>query len=148
MAGAFVTLRISDREWHDARRGVDALISDPHLMLLDMGEELLQSTRDRLVRGVSPDGQPFQPLSPAYQAIKPKNKGRVLIREGDLVDQLGYQVEDDALRVGTPKVYGATHQFGDDERGIPQREFLGISDTDVLELEDIARRYLGRAIKR
>jgi phage gpG-like protein len=31
-------------------------------------------------------------------------------------------------------IYAATHQFGDEDRNIPSRAFLGISDDDETEL--------------
>ena len=39
--------------------------------------------------------------------------------------------------VGTNKVYGATHQYGDASRGIPKREFLFLGRDDIEEIEEI-----------
>lgn len=39
-----------------------------------------------------------------------------------------------AVEVGTNLVYAATHQFGDEKRRIPQREFLGLSPDDEQQI--------------
>jgi phage gpG-like protein len=60
-----------------------------------------------------------------------------------------YQSGRDWTAVGTNLIYGATHQFGDEERGIPARPYLGLSDDDrravVRVLHIHIRRDLGRS---
>jgi phage gpG-like protein len=53
-----------------------------------------------------------------------------------------YQVSSDGLSFGTDRVYGATHQFGDPERNIPERPFLGVSSDDEREILEILSEYL------
>lgn len=84
-------------------------------MLADMGEYLLRSTRERAAKQVDPSGTPWQPLSPKYKRWKDKKRPGVPILKFDfhmLGDQLSYQVQEDALLVGTNAPYGAAHQFG------------------------------------
>ena len=40
-------------------------------------------------------------------------------------------------RLGAYVLQGATHQFGDEDRGIPARPFLGLSDDDRVRIEDL-----------
>ncbi len=59
---------------------------------------------------------------------------------------LRYHATRDSLEFGTDRKYGATHQLGDQERGIPARPFLGIDDQDRDEILAILRRHLEEAL--
>lgn len=85
------------------------------VMLLDIGEYLLGSTRERAARQVSPSGETWRKLSPAYKRFKDKKRPGLPILKFDnhmLGDQLAYQVEGSTLLLGTNAKYGAAHQFG------------------------------------
>ncbi|WP_241085742.1 phage virion morphogenesis protein [Candidatus Vondammii sp. HM_W22] len=62
---------------------------------------------------------------------------RILVESGALRDSLEF---------GTDRKYGATHQLGDQERGIPARPFLGIDDQDRDEILAILQRHLEEAL--
>ncbi len=60
-----------------------------------------------------------------------------------------YRVEGDTLYVGSPQVYAAMQQFGGSKSkfpnlwgDIPARPFLGLSDQDVVNIEQTAADYL------
>ncbi len=144
MAGASLNITIDDRELRALLQRLQARLSDLTPVFRDMGEHLLNSTRARFQSQTDPSGLPWAPLSPTYQARKRKNKGKILTLEGRLRGLLNYQVSQDALRVGTPLIYGATHQFGDPRRNIPARPFLGLSAADRNDLLDILNDYLAR----
>ena len=100
--------------------------------LLDsIGALVVSQTEERIARSkTAPDGTPWLALNPAY-AKRKKKGGGILELEGDLRDSLVHLVTGKtSVRVGTNLVYAATHQFGDQKRGIPQREFLGLSPAD------------------
>jgi phage virion morphogenesis protein len=87
------------------------------LMLEDIGEYLLRSTRDRAAQEKAPDGTPWAPLSPRYKRFKDKKRPGVPKLKFDfhmLGDQFSQQVAGDTLLVGTNAKYGAIHQFGGD----------------------------------
>lgn len=113
------------------------------LMLRDIGEYLVTSTRERARRQVSPSGQRWQALSPAYKAYKQRKRPGKPILEFDfhmLGDMFSPHAEGTTLLVGTNAVYGATHQFG---RGkIPARPFLGLSDADLAEIDLLVEDHL------
>lgn len=93
------------------------------LMLSDIGEYLVQATRDRAQREVSPDGTPWAALSPRYKKFKDRKRPGVPKLKFDfhmLGDQFTHQVAGDELLVGTNAKYGAIHQFGGDVN-IPAR---------------------------
>ncbi|MGL6004473.1 phage virion morphogenesis protein [Aeromonas sobria] len=102
-------------------------LSEP---LADIGEGLLLSHRDRWDAQESPEGEPWAPLSEKYHARKPRHADEVLRLNDDLRDTLDYQVDPQALYFGTPMVYGAAHQFGREESNLPERPYLGLSDSD------------------
>lgn len=156
MAGTRVELEFDNSQVLAAVRGALAELGDPRPLLLDIGEALVNSTRDRFSAQRGPDGQAWQTLSPRYLATKSPNPGKILQRRGDLVRQIFPQVEGTTLLVGTDRVYGAVHQFGalkgafgKTRRGapipwgdIPARPWLGVSDDDANEIIAIARDHL------
>lgn len=115
MAGARIEI-IKDTARPALRRAIAKLQGEGRqLMLEDMGEYLLRSTRERAAKQIDPNGVPWQPLSARYKRWKDKKRPGVPILKFDahmLGDQLSYQVQDDALLVGTNAPYGASHQFG------------------------------------
>lgn len=114
MAGANlpINLRVDDRELLAALRALQTRLGDLTPIFRELGEMLLNSTRDRFRSQTAPDGSPWAALSPAYQARKRKHKDKILTLDGRLRGTLAYQAGPDTLRIGTPLVYGATHQFG------------------------------------
>ncbi|MGA7437660.1 MAG: phage virion morphogenesis protein [Luteibacter sp.] len=87
------------------------------LLLQDIGEYLMSSTRARAAKQVSPDGQAWAALSPRYAAAKAKKRPGLPILRFDnhmIGDQLVSQVEGDTLLHGTNAPYGAINQFGGD----------------------------------
>jgi phage virion morphogenesis protein len=156
VSGARVELEFDNSQVLAAIRGALAELADPRPMLLDIGEGLVNSTRDRFSAQRGPDGQAWQTLSPRYLETKSPNPGKILQRRGDLVRQIFPQVQGTTLLVGTDRVYGAVHQFGalkgkfgKTKRGapipwgdIPARPFLGVSDDDANEIIATARDHL------
>ncbi|EIC29097.1 phage virion morphogenesis protein [Methylomicrobium album] len=129
------------REQHDT-----AFTGDLEPVFADIGEYLTRSHDERFGRQVAPDGEPWKELSPGYQARKPKNQDKILTLEGDLRRSLHADVSADELLFGTILKYGATHQFGDPRRHIPERPFLGVSDDDRDEILDIIRDHIQAAL--
>ena len=142
MAGAQSALDITlnDAEIQAELKQLAAKLTDLTPFFKDVGETLLNSTRERFRRQTAPDGTPWAALSPAYAARKKRNKNKILTLWGHLRGTLVKQADQDSLRIGTPLVYGATHQFG---RGaIPARPFLGLSEDDRQALLDALNDYL------
>jgi phage virion morphogenesis protein len=117
-------------------------IDEPATLLLSFGEVLLESHRERIAAGVSPDGTPFHPLSKAYKARKPRNKDKVLILDGYLHDLLRYSLEGHTLYFGSDRVYAATMHYGDEARGIPARNWLGLSRQDIARFCELVHDHL------
>lgn len=144
MAGASVTIdyHFDDREVIDAFNRLIQFGGDSEALFADIGEYLLISHEERFERQEAPDGTPWEPLNPKYQARKKKNQDLILVLEGYLRNTLAYDPRPDSLEFGTNRIYGATHQFGDESRGIPARPFLGISADDESKILAIVRQHL------
>lgn len=88
------------------------------LMLKDMGEYLLGSTRERAARQVSPDGTAWQALSPRYKRQKDKQRpGLPMLKFDNHMlgpSMFSWQVDRATgdLLVGTNAPYGAAQHFG------------------------------------
>ena len=107
---------------------------------------MLNRTRERFRTQTAPDGSPWAKLDDDYKKRKPQNKDKILTLFGDLKGVLNMQVGPRSVRIGTPLIYGAAHQFGRPEINLPARPFLGLSTSDEQELLDILRDHLQRAL--
>ncbi|WP_218059261.1 phage virion morphogenesis protein [Gilliamella sp. GillExp13] len=160
MTGVNIEFNIQDAL--DAMLHIEAAIDDMSGLFEHMGEVLLDIHEARFNAQESPDGIPWQALSPWYQESKPKQKDKILTLDGTLRSTLRYQINGNTLLFGTNVVYGAIHQFGGTikpVRGnalnvggrlakqvvIPARPWLGISAQDKLLLVDVVREHLGFA---
>ncbi|MEI4930724.1 phage virion morphogenesis protein [Aeromonas caviae] len=143
MAGSFIA--ISHHGVADAHELLARLyqrtgnLSEP---LADIGEGLALSHRDRWDVQETPEGEPWAPLSDKYRARKPRHADEVLRLNDDLRDTLNYQADPQALYFGTPLEYGAAHQFGRPEINLPERPYLGLSETDQQSVLETLEGYL------
>ncbi len=87
-------------------------LADPAPMLRDIGEYLLIAHDQRFASQASPDGTPWQALSPRYLKRKKKNQDKILVLDGFLKNTLRYQVNNNELLFGTNRIYGAIHHLG------------------------------------
>jgi phage gpG-like protein len=69
----------------------------------------------------SGDGSPWAPVR-----YKPKS-GSILVRTSRLRNSMAQRWTNKTAEVFTNVEYGATHNFGDPKRNIPQREFMWLS---------------------
>ncbi|MBF0212290.1 MAG: phage virion morphogenesis protein [Magnetococcales bacterium] len=120
--------------------------------LKDIGEDLLRSTDKRFDEHLSPEGSPWEDISPQTKEKKQGRfgEGKILTDSGRLRRSITYSTEHNGLLVGTNVIYAAIHQLGGETgRGhtMPARPFLGISDRDKESALEIVAEYLCRAMK-
>lgn len=109
-----------------------------------LGSEVESQTRRRLTEEkTDPDGRPWPEWSESYAQVRP-NRGGLLELDGGLVDSLAYEVEGDAVIVGSNLVYALVHQEGHDDMGIPARSYLGISDENLDDLGQLVMDFIAR----
>lgn len=145
MTGVRVTINSRDIAEIQAAFGTLAgLGRDPSPALKALGPLLVASTRNRIVAEQTPQDTPFAALS---AKTKKHKRGAGILREramrGGLFGSLTSQVDDARLRLGTNKVYAATHQFGRD--AIPARPFLGFSKADQQQIAEVFADFVRRA---
>lgn len=147
MAGATLSVEWDAEDLRRVEAVFDRILREtrnPTPLHRDIGEYLLPAHQDRIEAGISPDGTPFAPLSDDYRTSARKQRSRgadkILILDDFLHGDLAYFADIEGLELGTNTLYGASHQFGRDD--IPARPFLGFSDDDIAEIEQIALDYL------
>jgi phage gpG-like protein len=176
MAGASLSIKVKfdDNRIMAALTSLEKAGGNMQLAFQDIGEYLLLSHRERFDKEQAPDGTPWEPLAESTLrrkmlkgvrrgkgekrkslttgkgtksgAINVLARSKILVERGDLRDTLRYQASSDGLLFGTDRIYGATHQFGDEERNIPSREYLGLSEEDQAEIIAIIDSHLEAAM--
>ncbi|HET6545712.1 MAG TPA: phage virion morphogenesis protein [Rhodanobacteraceae bacterium] len=156
MAGTQVSITVDDAEVQAALTRIAAFgATTMRETLVDVGESVLNSTRDRARREESPDGVRWVDLSKRYAARKAiKRPGRLKLQYDlhMLGDQFAYQVGDGYVDIGTNAPYGAIQQFGGrpgmapGPAAIKAREWLGLSSQDQADVIDILSEHLQAAI--
>lgn len=111
-------------------------------LMTRVGARVARQVRVRITRErSSPDGTPWPEWSARY--AESREGGQDLLQDsGALVDGLGYLVQGKSVEVGTNTLYAAHHQFGSEKTsgrgsGVPARPYLGISDANRDELEEV-----------
>jgi phage gpG-like protein len=115
-------------------------------------EAIREHVEQRFQTSTAPDGEPWAPLSERYlNAMKvtrgpltrgadgrfrkgivtrtPRRKdGKILIQDRRLANscRAGIVEESDGVIMASDVVYAPTHQFGDEDRGIPARPFFPV----------------------
>ena len=135
MAGVLLRLDDEGVRWINGRLGVIfAQYSKTQDLMEEIGEHLVTSTLLRMEEAVSPEGDPWAAWSDDYAA---KREGGAMLMDTErLAGSITYRAETQRVEVGTNVIYGAIHQAGGEEVGmpIPARPYLGISSEDEIEL--------------
>lgn len=108
MTGARINITLDDAAISAAFTRVAAALRGPALKAV--AEGLLETTKQRFDRGVSPTGAAWAALNPAYAQIKRGN--RILVAAGTLRNSVTREVVGNRITIGTKMPYAAVHQFG------------------------------------
>lgn len=104
----------------------------------DAGAILESSTKRRFEIKRGPDGSAWADWSPEYAATRGDHHS-LLVGENDLLTSIqSYATGTEAI-VGSNLIYAAIQNLGGEEVGknIPAREFLGVSDEDIIDLRHL-----------
>jgi len=106
-----IEVKIDAADAQSAIARVLDFMRDPTRVREAVGELLLDSAQNRIMAGgPAPDGQPWEPLSPAYLLTK---KGPGILRESNkLMNKLRWQPTEDGIVIGSDRPYAAIHQLG------------------------------------
>ena len=155
-----IKIEVQDAELQKSLQALMEAGRDLTPVMADIGEHLLNSTRQRFSDQVSPQGDAWSPLSHVTKTTKKKNQDKILTEEGRLRRLLSVQAGKDDVEVGSTRIYAGTHQFGArrgaygaTRRGapipwgdIPARPFLGVSDDDKKTILEIIQKHLKKSI--
>lgn len=169
MSGAFTVItKIDDSDIQRVLGRLQKKAGNLHPCLKNIGLHLEESTKQRFIKQEDPDGNHWAALKPS--TLKRKKGPKILTESAGLRDSIISAVRNNGLRVGTNKIYAATHQFGRDKMPehkrkvtkvfgktlkfpvwaqvrnydpkIPPRPFLGVSTSDREEIMAIVQDYL------
>lgn len=132
MAAGLTSLSVDISQLEAVRRGLEGASKDMKGAILDaVGAELESSTVRRIdEEQASPDGQDWPIWSERYRETR-TGQHSLLIGEGALINSITHIVDGRGfIDVGSNLIYAATHQFGDPDRNIPERPYLGVSASD------------------
>ncbi len=164
-----ITLEIKDTEVTQALTRLGALLDDLSLVMADIGQQLVFSTKERMVAGKAVDGTPFAPRQAstlaAYEKRGLKPGPQPLWLTGTMRQNIHHSYGPDSVRVASGAIQSAVMQFGaeqgqfgasigKDKLGrdhmhhmpwgrIAARPFLGVSAKDRADILDI----VGEAIR-
>ncbi len=146
MAGSF-TIRVSifDRNARATlRRAGQANTRQLMEILASEGEA---QTRLRISeQKTDPEGKSWEPWSDKYAATR--RGGHSLLMSGqDLLDSIQGQATATEAEWGSNLVYFPTHDQGDESRGIPQRQMLGLSKENERDLNDAIEDFFADLLK-
>ena len=96
------------------------------------------STRERFLTKQDSEGVSWKQLSPERLKQK-KGRGGILVDRGDLMRSITGHATAVSAEVGTDRPYGKYPQMG---WGQPKREFLGLSEEDVLDIQDLLNDFM------
>jgi len=150
------TVEIKEDEITGALTRLSAALSDMTPVMQEIGEIMVDSTKQRFAQGIAPDGSRWAPKSQTtLNRYGARTSNRIDIRplfgpSGALSSQIFYEVTPDSVSWGSPMIYAGTQQFGAAQGAfgrtsrngpipwgnIPARPFLGVSaedQTNILE---------------
>ena len=106
----------------------------------EIANHLYNLTEAALESETSPDGTPWQPLSPV--TIARKGHDQMLYDQGDLRENIHYDSDHESATIGVNIVsttgypYPAVHQLGTDDERIPARPYFPFNEEG--DLMDVA----------
>lgn len=131
---AIFTIGYDDRQVRQALRDIQAREKNLAAVYRIWGEYMLLSIDDNYVSEQDPFGRPWRPLSPFTRAMK-KALGlinKILQARGLMRQSYNYRISSTGTVVGTKDAKAFKHQFG---VGVPVRQHLGVSTSDLAELK-------------
>lgn len=160
-----IHLAIDDRAVQQALDGLSRRLSDMTPVMNRITQVMEEGTRTHFEEERGPDGQKWAPLSPATllayarrasgkeglrtkrgalraKATRALAQKKILIDSGRLEHDLGREFDSMSARLTTVQPYAATHQFGDEKRGIPARPFFGFSEAIKASIIDAVTKHL------
>lgn len=148
-----IEVTLDDREVRQMFSRLQKRLGDLTPVMEDLGELIVERTKQRFARSTDPAGRPWAPNKPATLARK-KGTKPLIGETKSLMGTLYYRADRASVTVGSPMEYAAIHQFGGQagrskKATIPPRPFLPVTESgqwlgtdDRQAVLDILRDYL------
>jgi phage virion morphogenesis protein len=137
---------IEDVGLEEAQAAIGRLIEDATFKEA-LGELVVNQTKQRIAaEKTAPDGTSWQAWSTAYAGARHGGHS-LLMSGGTLLDSISAYVSGDTIEVGSGMVSAATHQFGSRDGRIPARPYLGVSEDNRQEIEDVALDHFAELLR-
>lgn len=149
-AEVFITDIEEIKKLQDKLKSLKLSSSEERDILEAIGTEIETQIEERFENQRDVSGNKWKDISQKTKEYYNKKVivGSILSRTRQLRDTIESQVNNGQLLTGATKVYAAVHNFGDDSRNIPQREFLGLSSDNYADIENIINEFLENSIKK
>ena len=128
--------QFEDKEIQNKFAQLQGLVNDLTPVMEEIGEYMILATDMRFEKEIDPSGKRWRRLSPFTLEMK-RAEGKILKilqRTGLMRSRVNYQADSEKVVVGVNDLKAAKHQLG---RGVPKREFLGVSEEDREEIINI-----------
>lgn len=162
-------IELTNRSGLDYLQGMLDRAKNLRPVLAEIGEDMTEATKRRFSTTKAPDGTPWAPNSATtlarYSDLSARKKDGTKSKKvqakiagkkpltGEtraLATTINYQITDDnTVGIGSPMVYAAIQNFGGKKShfphlwgNIPARPFLGVSETDRVNVIDLVRSYM------
>lgn len=135
------SVKYTDREVRDGLIRLQQKVGDLTPAMQEVGEYCILATDQRFIQERDVQGRPWIPLSPVTIARK-RAEGRItkiLQSTGLMRSRTAYTATSDRCIIHNNDKKSARHQLG---RGVPKREFLGVSAEDKTEIVAILDDYI------
>ena len=152
------TIELSDDDVVARLNGIVREMGDLTPLMRDIGEYLVDATKQRFMAGEAPDGSAWAPKSEATREKYSRSGESVSIRplwgpSEELRLGIFAQATPDSVEVGSARPYAAMMQFGGTKSAfqnlwgdIPARPFIGLSDSDQEAILDTIDEWLQKAV--
>lgn len=144
-------IEINDDEILSALRRLQGEVGNIRPALVEIGEDLIDSTKQRFSTSTAPDGSHWA-LNSVLSTLLYKEGDKPLVDGGTLSEQIFYNSTGDMLEVGSTMEYAAMQQFGGAKEEFPQlwgdvpaRPFLGVSEEDGGNILALLQRHIEAA---
>lgn len=141
-------IEINDQEILNALRHLQGEVGNLRPALLEIGDDLVESTKQRFSTSTAPDGSHWE-LNSVLSTLLYKEGDKPLVDGGTLSHQIYKNATGDMLEVGSTMEYAAMQQFGGTKEEFPQlwgdipaRPFLGVSDEDKANILAVLQRHI------
>jgi phage virion morphogenesis protein len=161
-----VSIKINEDEITAVLDRLQKHLTDMTPVMSEIGEMLVDSTKQRFTQGASPEGRAWAPKSQttidAYIARGDRVDFRPLFGPtGRLSSEINYQATDTSVEWGSALIQAAVMHFGaakgafgSDTSGrsipwgtIPARPFIGLSDQDRSNIKETVYEWLDKVSK-